>query len=210
MTTPNESQSTRTDGIAKQKPVAPTPFHESMALLNTRVDWIPTGWQALYAEMRLRLYAVFCEGREPIFFLGGYEEDGHLLVETHAPDFVVQGILRKARAKAACTCMECGQPGKRRELEDWREMVLCGTCAAPRLLHLQIQRLLALDRCGTLDDARDPLMHPDARLLREAAEACGHVREEDRLVLAGKVSNELREWVKRLLEHVQFRIVTGH
>ena len=210
MTTPNASQSTRTEGTAAEKPATSTPFHEGLELLNSRVEWIPTGWQPLYANLRLRLYAVFCEGREPIVFLGGYEEDGHLLVETHAPDFVIQGILRKARAKAACTCMECGQPGTRRELEDWREMVLCGTCAAPRLLQIQIQRLLALDRCGTLHDSCDPFMHPDARLVREAAEACGQVRKADRLVLAGKLTNGLRKWVKRLLAHVQFRIVTGH
>lgn len=210
MTIANESQSPRTDGTATEKPVTPAPFHESLELLNSRVDWIPTGWQALYADLRLRLYAVFCEGREPIVFLGGYEEDGHLLVETHAPDFVIQGILRKARAKAACTCMECGQPGKRREFEDWREMVLCGTCAAPRLLQFEIQRLLALDRCGTLHDACDPLMHPEARLVRMAAEVCGQVRKDDRQVVAGKLSNELRDWMKRLLAHVQFRIVTGH
>ena len=185
-----------------------TPFHESLATLNQRVEMIPIGWQRLYADMRMRLYAAYCEGREPIVFLGAYEQDGHLCVESHAPDFVIQGILRKARMKARCTCTECGQPGRRRELEDWREAVLCGGCAGPRLLRLEIQRLLALDRCGTLGHG-DALAGPRARLLRAAADASGQVKDDDRRLVGGKMSDRLRSWANRLLGHVEACLEQG-
>jgi hypothetical protein len=180
-----------------------TPFHDSLAVLNDRVECIPFGWQRLYANMRLQLQAAFCEGREPIVILGAYQHDGHLWVESHAPDFVIQGILRKARIKAICTCMECGAAGKQRELEDWRTVVLCGTCAGPRLLLLELRRLLALDGCATLKDSCDALVGPDAWLLRAAAQASGQVNLEDRRVTGGQLSAELRAWAKRLLDHVQ-------
>jgi hypothetical protein len=186
-----------------------TPFHESLAVLNERVESIPMGWQRLYADMRLRLYAAYCEGREAIVILGAYEQDGQLCVESHAPDFVIQGILRKARMKARCTCTECGQPGRRRELEDWREAVLCGRCAGPRLLRLELQRLLALDRCGTLGESADALGGPRARLLRAAAEASGQVHDQDRGVVGGKLTAALRSWANRLLGHVEACLALG-
>lgn len=182
---------------------APTPFHESLAVLNQRVESIPMGWQRLYADMRLRLYAAYCEGREAIIILGAYEHDGHLFVESTAPDFVIQGILRKARMKARYTCTECGLPGKLRELDDWREAVLCGRCAGPRLLRLEIHRLLALDRCGTLGESADAMGGPRARLIRAAAEASGQVDDRDRRVMDGKLSSGLRAWSNRLLAHVE-------
>jgi hypothetical protein len=180
-----------------------TPFHESLAVLNARVEQIPFGWQSLYTDMRLKLRASFCEGREAIVIRGAYEQDGCLCVESQAPDFVIQGILRKARARAAFTCMECGEPGKHRELEDWVDVVLCGTCAGPRLLQSEIRRLLALDRCATLDDCRDPLGGPHAPLLRAAADASGQVSAEDRRVVCGQLSAGVRVWATRLLDHVQ-------
>lgn len=186
-----------------------TPFHESLAALNERVESIPMGWQRLYADMRLRLYAAYCEGREAIVILGAYEQDGHLFVESTAPDFVIQGILRKARMKARCTCTECGLPGKPRELEDWREAVLCGRCAGPRLLRLEIHRLLALDRCGTLGESADAMSGPRARLLRAAADSSGQVDEQDRRVLDGKLSSGLRAWSNRLLAHVEACLAQG-
>lgn len=187
-----------------------TPFHESLAVLNERVEFIPMGWQRLYSDMRLRLYAAYCQEREAIVVLGAYEHDGHLWVESHAPDFVVQGILRKARMKARCTCTECGQPGRRRELEDWLEVVLCGRCAGPRLLRLEIQRLLALDRCGTLGESSDALAGQRARLLRAAAEASGQVNDEDLSVISGKLSAGLRAWANRLLVHVEACLALGY
>lgn len=188
---------------------AQTPFHESLAVLNERVEFIPMGWQRLYADMRLRLYAAYCEGREPIVFLGAYEQDGQLFVESHAPDYVIQGILRKARTKARCTCTECGQLGRRRELQDWREAVLCGRCAGPRLLRLEIHRFLALDRCGTLGESADALAGSRARLLRAAAEASGQVRDDDRRVVGGKLTAGFRAWANRLLGHVEACLALG-
>lgn len=186
-----------------------TPFHESLAMLNQRVESIPIGWQRLYADMRLRLYAAYCDGREAIVILGAYEQDGHLFVESSAPDFVIQGILRKTRMKARSTCTECGLPGKVRELEDWREAVLCGRCAGPRLLRMELQRLLALDRCKTLGESADALAGPRARLLRAAAEASGQVHDRDRRVLDGRLSSGLRAWSNRLLAHVDACLAQG-
>jgi len=115
----------------------------SLEVLDQRVDWVPVGWQRLYADLRAKLRAIVCPGRFPIYVDGPCEHDGFLCIEAVTDDKVVQGVLRKARTKALCTCMFCGKPAKLREFCG-RYSTLCSACSGLRRLHLELVE--ALDR----------------------------------------------------------------
>jgi hypothetical protein len=146
-------------------------FADSWSRLNRHVELIPMGWQRLYSDLRFTLAVISTPKRCTIEIAGAWEEDGLLQVQSDTTDRVVQGVLRKARVRAMCTCMECGRPGKQRELDEWRQATLCGSCAGPRLLSLEIARLMALDRCGSVDLRHELQSSPSALLVRAAAEA---------------------------------------
>lgn len=146
-------------------------FADSWSRLNRHVELIPMGWQRLYSELRFTLAAISSPERCTIEISGAWEEDGLLQVQSETTDPVVQGVLRKARVRAMHTCMECGKPGKLRELDEWRQATLCGSCAGPRLLALEVARLIALDRCGSVDLRDELQFSSSARLVRAAAEA---------------------------------------
>lgn len=146
-------------------------FADSWSRLNRHVEQIPMGWQRLYSDLRFTLAVIATAKRCTIEIAGAWEEDGLLQVQSDTTDRVVQGVLRKARVRAMHTCMECGKPGKQRELDEWRQATLCGSCAGPRLLALEIARLIALDRCGSVDLRHELQFSPSARLVRAAAEA---------------------------------------
>lgn len=146
-------------------------FADSRSRLNRHVELIPMGWQRLYSDLRFTLAVISSPERCTIQISGAWEEDGLLQVQSDTTDPVVQGVLRKARVRAMNTCMECGKPGKLRELDEWRQATLCGLCAGPRLLTLEVARLIALDRCGSVDLRHELQFSPSARLVRAAAEA---------------------------------------
>ena len=146
-------------------------FADSWSRLNRHVELIPMGWQRLYSELRFTLAAISSPERCTVEIAGAWEEDGLLQVQSETTDPVVQGVLRKARVKAMHTCMQCGKPAKQRELDEWRQATLCGSCAGPRLLALEIARLIALDRCGSADVGHELQFSPSARLVRAAAGA---------------------------------------
>jgi hypothetical protein len=152
-------------------------FSDSWSRLNRHVELIPMGWQRLYSELRFTLAAISTPRRCTIEIAGAWEEDGLLQVQSETTDAVVQGVLRKARVRAMHTCMECGKPGKLRELDEWRQATLCGSCAGPRLLALEVARLIALDRCGSVDLRGELQFSPSARLVRAAAEASAQACE---------------------------------
>ncbi|WP_427913905.1 hypothetical protein ACPWT1_02810 [Ramlibacter sp. MMS24-I3-19] len=97
-------------------------------MLDQRIDWIPFGWQRLYGDLRSKLKAVRSPRRDAVFVQGAYEHHGYLHVEAVTDDKVLQGILRKARAKATFTCMACARQGRPRDVGD-TYMSLCGACA---------------------------------------------------------------------------------
>jgi hypothetical protein len=183
---------------------AMTEFGESLARLDRAVDQVPFGWQRLYGDLRHSLRVVSAEPRASIRIDGAWEEDGLLHIGSESSDPVVQGVLRKARTRAMNTCMHCGKPGKRRELANWQEATWCAACAAPRLLALDIERVLALDKCGSAE-IRDQLkFQPESVLIRAAAEAA----EQAHALPAGFVINQLpasqvREWLRGLHDRIE-------
>jgi hypothetical protein len=162
------------------------------------------GWQRLYSDLRFTLAAISTANRCTIGIAGAWEEDGLLQVQSDTTDRVVQGVLRKARVRAMHTCMECGKPGKQRELDEWRQATLCGACAAPRLLVLEIARLIALDRCGSVDLRHELQFSPSARLVRAAAEASALACSlPATFVLQNLGRDGQLRWLERLNEQVQ-------
>ena len=103
-------------------------FTASLRLLDQRIDWIPFGWQRLYGDLRSKLQAVRSPKRDAVFVQGAYEQHGYLHVDAVTDDKVIQGILRKARAKATFTCMVCARQARPRDIGD-TYMSLCGACA---------------------------------------------------------------------------------
>lgn len=183
---------------------ATTEFEESLARLDRAVERVPIGWQRLYGDLRHALRLIRSKLRASTRIDGAWEEDGLLRVESESPDPVVQGVLRKARTRAMNTCMQCGKPGKRRELANWQDATWCGACAAPRLLALDIERVLALDACGSAE-IRDQLKsQTESVLIRAAAEAA----EQAHALSVGFVINQLpasqmREWLRRLHDRIE-------
>lgn len=179
-------------------------FADSWSRLNRHVELIPMGWQRLYSDLRFTLAVISTAKRCTIEITGAWEEDGLLQVRSGTTDRVVQGVLRKARVRAMYTCMECGKPGKQRELDEWRQATLCGSCAAPRLLTLEIARLIALDRCGSIDLRHALQFSPSAHLVRAAAEAGALACNLPATFVLEKLdqAGQLR-WLERLKDRAQ-------
>jgi ribosomal protein L18 len=177
----------------------PNCYSESLARLDRQVDHIPLGWQRLYGDLRHALRALETPSRMNARIDGAWHEDGMLCVDSEASDAAIQGVLRKARIRARHTCTECGRPGKRRELVNWEEATLCGRCAAPRLLSLDIDRVLALENCGSVELRVELQQAPEAALIRAAAEAAAteHGLRKN-FILSQLTEEQLRAWLKRL------------
>ncbi len=179
-------------------------FADSWSRLNRHVEQIPIGWQRLYSDLRFTLAVISTKKRCTVEIAGAWEEDGLLQVQSDTTDPVVQGVLRKARVRAMNTCTECGKPGKLRELDEWRQATLCGSCAGPRLLALEVARLIALARCGSID-LRDELQFSrSARLVRAAAEAGALACNLPATFVLQKLGRDAQlRWLERLKERVQ-------
>lgn len=184
-------------------------YAESLSRLDRHVDHIPLGWQRLYGDLRHALRVLATPLRMDMRIDGAWEEDGLLRVESSAEDPVLQGVLRKARTRAMHTCTECGRPGRRRELAHWQEATLCGCCAGPRFLSLDIERLLALEKCGSLE-LRHELEHaPEAVLIRAAAAAAVEQGVPQASILQLS-DDDLRAWLKQLRTFVDEKLMADH
>jgi hypothetical protein len=178
-------------------------YDDRIVRLNRFVERIPMGWQRLYLELRLKLYAISCPERSGAVIEHVWVEDGRLQIQSETTDGVVQGILRKARVRAAHTCMRCGKPGKMRELDEWQQATLCGTCAAPRLLELEIARLGGLERCGAVHLRHELQSSSRAALIRAAAEAEALASGLPRDFITTTLDeSSLRAWLQELKERL--------
>lgn len=138
--------STRTEQGGERLPEPA--FALGLAQLDERIELVPFGWQHLYLEVRAGLRAARCESRMGIQIYGPTEEEGQLYLDANGIDPVVHGLLRKARARARCTCMDCGRPGFRRQIRDSYK-TLCGRCAGHHFLADELPRLLRMCGDGT-------------------------------------------------------------
>jgi hypothetical protein len=117
-------------------------FQESLNRLDRRIDWVPMGWQGIYADVRRQLRAVSSRTRENSVVYGPWQEHGSMYLDACRADPVVHGILRKAHIRAECTCVACGRRGIRREVGEFRK-TLCAPCAAIQLLECEWAELLS-------------------------------------------------------------------
>jgi hypothetical protein len=189
----------------------PNCYTESLARLDRHVDHIPLGWQRLYGDLRHALRTLKTTGRMNTRIDGAWHEDGMLRVDSETSDHAIQGVLRKARTRARHTCTQCGRPGKRRELANWEEATLCGRCAAPRLLSLDIDRVLALEKCGSVELRVELQQAPEAVLIRAAAEAVAmeHGLRKN-FILSQLTEEQLRAWLKRLRAVADENLIEGN
>jgi hypothetical protein len=178
-------------------------FEASLVQLERRVDWIPLGWQPLFGDLRRALRGIADRSRVDVIIEGAFEEDGLLYVDCQADDEVVQGLLRKTRAKAKNTCVHCGLRGRRRELDNWRETTLCGTCAGPRLLQVELRRVLALDRCGTIN-LQDELRNSRRTILLRAA--MGASRAQIFVLPVSGDEKKIRAWLRQLIDCIDHEL----
>lgn len=119
-----------------------TEFEKSLDRLESRIEWIPAGWQQLYIELRRRLIGVKSTVRQNTHLDVPWPDMELLYIESKNADPIVEGILRKVARSSRYICCECGRMGKPRLIED-REVVLCSGCAGLRLLELDLSRFNA-------------------------------------------------------------------
>tara|TARA_R110001599_G_scaffold155466_5_gene341257 strand:+ start:280 stop:885 length:606 start_codon:yes stop_codon:yes gene_type:complete len=112
---------------------ADLPFEGDVRMLAERAGSIPMGWRAVYYGCLSKLMSVSCPARHGYRLAGPFDAEGTLHIVYAGDDKVVCGIVDRLERTAACTCEVCGRSAKRRTMIN-TTMVLCGRCAAPRLL----------------------------------------------------------------------------
>lgn len=118
-------------------------FGPSLNRLESRLEWVPHGWQIPFADMLVKLHAVDCYSRTQINLSGPYVSESSMMIDIEPSDSVVAGIVRKAMMVTECTCYQCGALGRRRKL-DLGDRILCPSCFAPRLMSQQLRKVCAL------------------------------------------------------------------
>jgi hypothetical protein len=114
-----------------------TAFSGGIQELNRRAAMPPLGWQKIYFKMLMKLQAINCRRRSKIELWGATMEKGEIDIVFSKVDRVINGILRKTKARMQSTCEICGRYGKPVALENGSK-VLCSKCLAPRKLKSQI------------------------------------------------------------------------
>lgn len=178
-------------------------FQESLMRLDSRVDWVPLGWQRLYGDLRMQLHAIAMGHRQHIQMFGPRVEEGCLMLDVEGEDPVVRGLVRKACARARCTCMQCGRPGISRVIHRSRK-VLCSACAGIELLEHDLQGVL--DTLGRVEMTGASVWLPaDALSPRIRALVQGHAVVSHEAIPGGVQAYDmgrLRPWLQRVCERI--------
>lgn len=117
-------------------------FRSSIRMLAERAGSVPAGWRQAYQGALVAFSAVDCPGRNDVILIGPFVDDISLRVSADRLDRVVRGIARSLSARTAQTCEKCGRAGRLRIFPTGNCSVLCPTCAAPRILSLELTHLL--------------------------------------------------------------------
>ena len=73
---------------------------------------IPTGWRPIAVDLKLQLAMVRQHDPSRVMgvLLGRHRDDGPVLLAAAADDRVVEGMIRRANARASTACRVCGAP----------------------------------------------------------------------------------------------------
>ena len=122
---------------------------------------VPIGWHRHHAALLGGLKATAAPLRRAIKVSAPSFDNGTVVIQVSAEDLVVNGLVRKARARMSCTCMTCGRVGKRRQA-GFSDGVLCASCYTERRLRLQLNMMfnaiMAARRseCGVVSEGHVP------------------------------------------------------
>lgn len=104
----------------------------------------PVGWLPLALELMKKLHDLRQANPElsQLTVRRLYIHDGiELAIDVNDYETpVVQGIIRKFKARSHHTCSRCGTPGRQRRLGRHDKRILCAPCAAPLLLHRELMQ----------------------------------------------------------------------
>lgn len=133
-------------------------FSASIRGLENSIDHLPKGWHAPLCSLLLRLKAVKAPVRKALGFQVSTDEYDLLTFQMSRDDPVVCGVLRKAMARCATTCQQCGKHGGPRQI-GFKRLALCAACYAPMALKAEVRKVL------------DVLTHVDQRTPKVFSEA---------------------------------------
>jgi len=123
-------------------PNVETIFGQAIEMHCHRQMDVPEGWRPAFLDALVALNAVKCAKRDDLILLSPVVRHDGVHVQASGEDAVVDGICRKLRHRTRYTCEKCGRPGHARRLPlDVR--VLCGFCAAPRVMKAKIEECMA-------------------------------------------------------------------
>ncbi len=109
---------------------------------------LPVGWLPIAFELAKQLQGLR-QGHPNLAELAIrrlYVRDGiELAIDVNDYETIhVQGVIRKFRTRSRHTCSRCGTPGRQRQFGRHDKRILCAPCAAPLLLHNEVQRFDAI------------------------------------------------------------------
>jgi hypothetical protein len=88
---------------------------------------IHAGWRKIFDEMLVSMKMVQCEKREWVRFKFQILGENEFEIECPYLDSVLNGIVRKAKAKSLVTCSRCGAQGKPLRV-NVEGRILCNGC----------------------------------------------------------------------------------
>lgn len=108
--------------------VPKTVYDRCLISLAEKRPKIHCGWRKIFDEMLVSLKMVQCKKREWVRFKFQILGENEFEIECPYLDPVLEGIVRKAKAKSRVTCSRCGARGKPLRLNG-EGRILCTNCA---------------------------------------------------------------------------------
>ncbi len=102
-------------------------YEKSLDSLAEKREEIHDGWRKIYDEMLASMKMVQCRRRNRLRIKFQIFSENEFEFENLYQDPVLQGIVRKAKAKSLVTCFQCGEQGKPYKINE-QESILCTGC----------------------------------------------------------------------------------
>lgn len=108
--------------------VPKTVYERCLISMSERRPKIHAGWRKIFDEMLVSLKMVQCKKRDSVRLKFQLISENEFEIECFYLDPVLNGILRKAKAKSRVTCSRCGARGKPLRLNG-EGRFFCTSCA---------------------------------------------------------------------------------